>query len=57
MTALDAYLTARAERAGAGERRHLSGPLLVTVSGGRLRGFPEARARRSDQVLHAHRSG
>jgi integrase len=37
VAALDAYLTARAERAGVGEWRHLAGPLLATASEGRLR--------------------
>ena len=37
VAALDAYRTARAVRAGVGEWRHLRGPLLATVSGGRLR--------------------
>jgi site-specific recombinase XerD len=37
VAALDAYLTARAERAGLGEWRGLSGPLLATATGGRLR--------------------
>lgn len=37
MAALDAYLAARAERAGLGEWRQLSGPLLATATGGRLR--------------------
>lgn len=36
VAALDAYLAARAERAGAGEWRQLSGPLLATATGGRL---------------------
>ena len=40
VAALDAYLTARAMRAGAGEWRHLRGPLLATASGGRLRPGP-----------------
>ena len=35
--ALDAYLAARAQRAGAGEWRQLTGPLLATAAGGRLR--------------------
>ena len=34
---LDAYLADRAARSGIGEWRHMSGPLLVTASGGRLR--------------------
>jgi site-specific recombinase XerD len=37
MAALDAYLAARAERAGLAEWRQLSGPLLATAAGGRLR--------------------
>ena len=37
VAALDAYLAARAERAGMGEWRQLSGPLLATAAGGRLR--------------------
>ena len=37
VAALDAYLADRAERAGAGEWRQLSGPLLATAAGGRLR--------------------
>jgi integrase/recombinase XerD len=37
VAALDAYLAARAERAGVGEWRQLSGPLLATAAGGRLR--------------------
>ena len=37
VAALDAYLASRAERAGAGEWRQLSGPLLATAAGGRLR--------------------
>ncbi len=37
MAALEAYLAARAERAGAGEWRQLTGPLLATATGGRLR--------------------
>jgi len=37
VAALDAYLAGRAERAGVGEWRELAGPLLATVSGGRLR--------------------
>ena len=37
VAALEAYLTCRAERAGAGEWRALSGPLLATASGSRLR--------------------
>ena len=32
-----AYLADRAERAGAGEWRQLTGPLLATAAGGRLR--------------------
>ena len=36
MAALDAYLTSRADRAGAGEWRNLSGP-LATSTGGRMR--------------------
>jgi integrase/recombinase XerD len=35
--ALEAYLTDRAQRAGAGEWRQLSGPLLATAAGGQLR--------------------
>ena len=37
MAALEAYLADRAQRAGAGEWRQLSGPLLATATGGRLR--------------------
>ena len=37
VAALDAYLAARAEQAGAGEWRQLTGPLLATATGGRLR--------------------
>jgi integrase/recombinase XerD len=37
VAALDAYLAARAERAGVGEWRQLGGPLLATTTGGRLR--------------------
>ena len=37
VAALEAYLADRAERAGAGEWRQLSGPLLATAAGGRLR--------------------
>jgi integrase len=37
VAALEAYLAARAERAGAGEWRQPSGPLLATAAGGRLR--------------------
>jgi integrase/recombinase XerD len=37
VAALDAYLAARAQRAGTGEWRQLSGPLLATAAGGRLR--------------------
>ena len=37
VVALDAYLAGRSERAGAGEWRNLSGPLLATAAGGRLR--------------------
>ena len=37
VAALDAYLADRAARAGAGEWRQLSGPLLATAAGGRLR--------------------
>ncbi len=37
VAALEAYLADRAQRAGAGEWRQLSGPLLATASGGRLR--------------------
>ena len=37
VAALEAYLAARAERAGAGEWRQLTGPLLATAVGGRLR--------------------
>jgi integrase/recombinase XerD len=35
--ALEAYLAERAQRAGVGEWRQLTGPLLATVAGGRLR--------------------
>jgi site-specific recombinase XerD len=35
--ALEAYLADRAQRAGAGEWRQLTGPLLATSAGGRLR--------------------
>ena len=35
--ALEAYLAVRAQRAGIGEWRQLSGPLLATATGGRLR--------------------
>ena len=35
--ALEVYLADRAQRAGAGEWRQLSGPLLATAAGGRLR--------------------
>ena len=35
--ALEAYLADRAQRAGAGDWRQLSGPLLATATGGRLR--------------------
>jgi integrase/recombinase XerD len=37
VAALEAYLADRAQRAGIGEWRHLSGPLLATATGGRLR--------------------
>jgi site-specific recombinase XerD len=37
VAALEAYLADRAQRAGAGEWRQLSGPLLATAAGGRLR--------------------
>jgi len=37
VAALEAYLADRAERAGVGEWRQLSGPLLATATGGRLR--------------------
>jgi integrase/recombinase XerD len=37
VAALEAYLAARAERAGMGEWRQLGAPLLVTATGGRLR--------------------
>ena len=37
VAALEAYLADRAQRAGAGEWRQLSGPLLATATGGRLR--------------------
>ena len=37
MAALEAYLADRAERAGTGEWRQLTGPLLATATGGRLR--------------------
>ena len=37
VVALEAYLADRAQRAGAGEWRNLSGPLLATAAGGRLR--------------------
>ena len=37
VAALEAYLADRAERAGAGEWRQLTGPLLATAAGGRLR--------------------
>ena len=37
VAALEAYLAAQAERAGAGEWRQLTGPLLATATGGRLR--------------------
>jgi site-specific recombinase XerD len=37
VAALEAYLADRARRAGAGEWRQLSGPLLATATGGRLR--------------------
>jgi integrase/recombinase XerD len=36
VAALDAYLAGRAQRAGAGEWRQLSRPLLATAAGGRL---------------------
>jgi integrase/recombinase XerD len=37
VAALDAYLAERAEQTGVGEWRQLSGPLLATTTGGRLR--------------------
>ena len=37
VAALDAYLAARADRAGLAEWRQLTGPLLATAAGGRLR--------------------
>ena len=37
VAALEAYLADRAQRAGVGEWRQLSGPLLATAAGGRLR--------------------
>jgi integrase/recombinase XerD len=37
VAALEAYLADRAARAGAGEWRQLTGPLLATTTGGRLR--------------------
>jgi site-specific recombinase XerD len=37
VAALEAYLAVRAQRAGVGEWRQLSGPLLATATGGRLR--------------------
>jgi integrase/recombinase XerD len=37
VAALDAYLVEWAQRAGAGDWRQLSGPLLATATGGRLR--------------------
>ena len=37
VAALDAYLAAQAQRAGVGQWRQLSGPLLATATGGRLR--------------------
>ena len=37
VAALDAYLADRAERTGVGEWRQLTGPLLATATGGRLR--------------------
>ena len=37
VAALEAYLAVRAQRAGAGEWRQLTGPLLATAAGGRLR--------------------
>ncbi len=37
VAALEAYLTARAQRAGAVDWRQLTGPLLATATGGRLR--------------------
>src|SRR5271165_5957423 len=37
VAALEAYLAARAQRAGAADWRQLTGPLLATVAGGRLR--------------------
>ena len=37
VAALEAYLAHRAQRAGVGEWRQLSGPLLATAAGGRLR--------------------
>jgi integrase/recombinase XerD len=36
VAALEAYLTDRAQRAGIGEWRQLTGPLLATATGGRL---------------------
>ena len=37
VAALDAYLADRARRGGRSDARHLAGPLLATVGGGRLR--------------------
>ena len=37
VAALEAYLAARAERAGTADWRQLTGPLLATATGGRLR--------------------
>ena len=37
MAALEAYLADRAQRAGAADGRQLTGPLLATATGGRLR--------------------
>ncbi|MGH3223048.1 MAG: tyrosine-type recombinase/integrase [Streptosporangiaceae bacterium] len=37
VAALDAYMAVRAARAGVGEWRQLTGPLLATATGGRLR--------------------
>jgi site-specific recombinase XerD len=37
VAALEAYLAVRAQRAGIGEWRQLTGPLLATAAGGRLR--------------------
>ena len=47
VAALEAYLAARAQRAGAVDWRELTGPLLATVTGGRLRqGHPWELVRR-----------